>query len=151
MPGVSSGTASYVSGFTIIAETLGTGRPTEPSFISIVALFERLGGTFTDTSGDNSVVPYPSTGRIPNFFSKASQSGMGSFSAPATTTSSELNSSGSHRRRYVRRNVGVASSKVALRIRANLATVRVSNGEKWYAARTSSSSGPQSVIVKPSE
>ena len=32
-------------------------RPTEPSFISIVALFERLGGTFTETNGDNSVVP----------------------------------------------------------------------------------------------
>ena len=68
---------------------------------------------------------------MPNFFSNASQSGMGSFSAPATTTSSELNSSGSQRRRYVRKKVGVANSKVALRMRANLATVRVSSGEKW--------------------
>src|ERR1051325_5432226 len=99
MPGVSSGMASYVSGFAIIGERLGTGRPTDPSFISIVALFERLGGTLTETSGDNSVVPYPSTGRIPNFFSNASQSGIASFSAPATTTHRELNSSGSQRRR----------------------------------------------------
>src|SRR6266403_1206091 len=52
MPDVSSGTSSYVSGSTIFAETLGTGRPTEPSFISMVALFERLGGTFTETNGD---------------------------------------------------------------------------------------------------
>ena len=33
-------------------------RPPDRAFLqSIVALFDRLGGTFTETSGDNSVVP----------------------------------------------------------------------------------------------
>src|SRR5262245_40262386 len=99
MPGVFGGNGSPDSGSTTFTDTAGTGRPTEPSLQSTSRLCDRLGGTFTDTNGESSVVPYPSTGRTPNFCSNASHSAGGNFSAPATTMSSDSKSDGSHRRK----------------------------------------------------
>ena len=107
--------SSSVSKSVILAVTSGIGRPTVPSFLSIWELpTERLGGTLTDTNGDNSVAPYPSTGRILNFPSKASAKSFGNFSAPVMAISTDAKSSGLQRRRNPRRNVGVAKSIVPL-------------------------------------
>ena len=57
MPAVPTGSGARVSGSTMQTETLGTGRPTEPSLQSTSGLCERLEGMFTDTSGESSVVP----------------------------------------------------------------------------------------------
>ena len=70
IPDSLAGSSSFVSMSQTFAVTLATGRPTVPSLASTwKSPRRREAGMFALTPGESSVMPYPWTGRTPNFSS----------------------------------------------------------------------------------
>ena len=85
-----------VSGSDIRIQTPGTGNPIEPTmFPAIFPLGAKKSGLLMDVTGESSVQPYPSKGRIPNLDSNSLDKDGGSFSAPQISSLSVSKSPGS--------------------------------------------------------